>query len=89
MANDFFFRKLEHARSHTNFKRLSINKFILWILNFIQNMTILKICPAIFVNVFRVFPQSVYDHVGTVAGNMARPFLHQYFTVHCTRVSPY
>jgi len=37
-------------------------------------MTILKICAAIFVDVFRGSPQSVYDHVGTVAGNMQDHF---------------
>jgi hypothetical protein len=50
---------------------------ILRILNFSQNMFVLKMCAAIFADVFRIFPQSIYDYVGTVAGNMARPFLPQ------------
>jgi len=58
-------------------------------MSFVQNMTILKICAAIFADVFHGFPQFVYDHVVTVTGNMARSFLHQYLTAHCKRMSPY
>jgi len=89
MANDYFFCKLKHTCNRTKFKDFQETNLFCGFWGLFRIWTFLKICAAIFADVFRGFPQFVYNHVVTAAGNMAIPFLHQYFTAHCTLLSPY